>query len=75
MDDLIWAGLPIDKLSRDQLVACALHFRDAHIASTLRQADMLRRMSKMELGLSKAQVAKLDQWLSEHPNSDPEIQF
>jgi hypothetical protein len=49
------------------LVNCLLHFRAAHISTTLQIALVNRRMSKMELGLTKEQIAALDWWLRVHP--------
>jgi hypothetical protein len=71
-DSIIWANKPIDKLSRGELAACAAHFRDAHVASMLRQAATLRRMARMEQALGRERLAKIDQWLLEHANSDAE---
>jgi hypothetical protein len=63
---LISRGKSIGELSREELIQCALHFRKAHVETTLRLAEVLRRMSKMELGLTKEQIATIDWWLSKH---------
>jgi hypothetical protein len=60
----VWAGKTIHEMSPDELKQCALHFRDANIAMHLQRA--LRRMAKLEMGLTKAQIAKVDWWLEHH---------
>jgi len=65
--ELIYAGKTIDLLSREELIECVLHFRKAHIETFFDLAKVSRRMEKMELALTKAQLAKLDWWLEMHP--------
>jgi hypothetical protein len=60
---LIYAGKPVEELSREELIKCALHFRDAHVKTHLDMAKISRRMKEMERALTKEQIAKLDWWL------------
>ena len=69
--EVLYAGKTAEEMSREELIKCALHFRDAHVKSTLRQADMLRRMAKLEEGYTENEIANLDDWLKYHIR-DPE---
>jgi hypothetical protein len=46
--EVLFVGKAAEEMSREELIKCALHFRDAQLKSTLQQADMLRRMAKLE---------------------------
>jgi hypothetical protein len=63
---MIWAGKRIDELSRDELVKCCLHFRDAHLESLKNQRLIIRHMKKMELALTADQIKQLDWWLARY---------
>jgi hypothetical protein len=65
---LIYKGKAIDELSIAELKECALHFRDAHVETTWRLSRVTRRMEKMQLGLTKEEIEKLDWWLEAHPS-------
>jgi hypothetical protein len=66
--DLIYAGKRAQELTREEAIACAVHFRDAHVESVLRLAEAQRRMAKLEQAVSKDKVKKLDLWLKAHPS-------
>lgn len=64
--DLIYAGKRPVEMMREELIACAVHFRDAHVEATLRTADAYRRMTKLEEAVSRDKIKKLDSWLKAH---------
>jgi hypothetical protein len=64
---LIYAGKPVEELSREELITCAVHFRDAHIQMFRRMANMARRMKEMERKFTKEEIRRLDWWLRKHP--------
>lgn len=65
--DLVWAGKPIEAMTREELVAALEHFRSAHIRTTEQMAAIIRRMAKTELALTKEQLECRDWWLRKHP--------
>jgi hypothetical protein len=68
---IIYAGKALEELTHEEAVACAAHFHRAHVETTAHNAKLLRRMKKMELVITKAQLARLDWWLSVHPPDVP----
>lgn len=64
--DLIYAGKRPGEMVREELIVCAVHFRDAEVAAVHRMAEMARRMAKLEEAVPAAKVAKLDRWLKVH---------
>lgn len=69
--ELQWKGKVCADLSREDLEKALEHFHEAHWKTTLRMADALRRMSKLEEGYTKEEIANLDDWLKYHIR-DPE---
>jgi hypothetical protein len=64
---LIYKGKAAEELTREELIECALCFRDAHVQTVQYNEKILRRMQKMELALTKEQIEMLDWWLSMYP--------
>lgn len=65
--ELIRAGKTINEMTREELIESLLHFRKAHLESWDYMAKSLRRMGKMELGLTKEELTRLDWWLRTFP--------
>lgn len=65
-NDLMFANKRPDQMTREELIACAVHFRDEHIAAVHRYAAADRRMKKLEEAVTPAMVKKLDGWLKAH---------
>lgn len=63
----MFAGKTPGQMTREELIRCAVRFRDAHVETVHRLANADRRMAKLEEGFSKEQIAKLDRWLAAHP--------
>lgn len=63
---LLYAGKTAAEMTRDELAAAALHFRDAHVESHVRMTAMLRRMKKLEEAVGPEKVKVLDKWLAAH---------
>jgi hypothetical protein len=72
IDPLLWKGKKAGELSREEAVECAVFFHAANVKAFERVQAAMWRMSKMELGLSKEDVAKIDWWISRHPPQDTE---
>ena len=70
-NQLLYAGKTAEEMTREELIQCAIHFRDAHLKSVIHQADLLRRMAKLEEGYTREEIANLDDWLRCHIR-DPE---
>jgi len=68
---VLHAGKTAEEMTREELITCALHFRDAHVKAVFYQAAMLRRIAKLEEGYTKDEIANLDDWLRCH-SRDPE---
>jgi hypothetical protein len=63
----VYKDKALEELTRDELIECARYWHNVHVETTLRMADNLRRMSKLEEALSEEEIAKLDRWLKHHP--------
>ena len=57
-------------MTREEAIAAAKHFRTITVKQHLQLADMLRRITKLEEGVSKDDIKKLDNWLKHHPMGD-----
>lgn len=64
--ELMFAGKRPGEMTNAELIRCAVHFRDEHVAAMHTIAEQARRMKKLEEGYSKEQVKKLDRWLKVH---------
>jgi hypothetical protein len=71
---LIYKGKRACDLTREEAIECALHFHAAHLASHIEACRAERRMRFMEEALSKEQIRKLDDWLSDHNAFTPDAQ-
>jgi hypothetical protein len=65
--EILYRGKTPEELSRQELIECAVHLKDAHLKLIECIAHMNRRIDKLEEGYIEEELYWLDVWLKEYP--------
>lgn len=66
-NDLMFANKRPDQMTREELLHCAVYFRDAQVEAMHRLAAADRKIKKLQEAVTPAKVKQLDAWLRAHP--------